>query len=286
MRNETAKDQDWTVVITPDKPLFKLPIAEMWDYRDLIVLSVRRDFLAVHRQTLMGPLWYFVQPLIGALVFQVIFGKILGVPTDRIPPFLFFLSGMVIWYYFSACLSKTSNTLVSNAGLFTKVYFPRLCIPVAQIISSLSQFLVQLTIFLLFYFFFLWRGAPIQFSYRIVIIPVLIIQTAMLGLGIGCGIAALTTRFRDLQMAVPPFLQLWMYMSCIIYPLSVVPPHLQNLLILNPLVPIVETFRFAMMGQGQIEIWQWLVSVAVTSLIALVGLVLFNRAEKTMADTI
>lgn len=278
--------QTWTAVVTPDKPLLSLPFRELWEYRDLILLSVHRDLVSIHRQTIMGPLWYFIQPLISTLVYQVIFGNIVGVPTDKIPPFLFFMSGIVIWYYFSTCFSRTSNVLTSNAGLFTKVYFPRLAVPISQVLSSIWQFLIQFGIFIGFYIFFLWKGAPIEFSYRVVILPFLVLQTALLGLGCGCWVAAVTTRFRDLQMAVPPFLQMWMYASCILFPLSMAPPSLQNILILNPMVPIVECFRFALMGQGQVEIWQWLVSVLVTLLILAVGLISFNRAEKTMADTI
>ncbi len=281
-----SEQQTWTAVITSRKPLFDIPFGELWRYRDLIVLYVHRDLISIHKQTILGPLWYFIQPLLSTVVYQIIFGKIIGVPTDRIPPFLFFMSGIVIWHYFSACLSKSSSTLTGNSGLFTKVYFPRLAIPIAQIISSLWQFLIQLAIFFGFYVYFLWNGAPIHFSYRIIIVPVLIFQTALLGLGVGCFIAAMTTRFRDLQLAVAPLIQMWMYGSCIIFPLSAAPPELQNILILNPIVPIVESFRFAVMGQGQIEIWQWLVSLVVTLLALAVGLIMFNRAEKTMADTI
>ena len=214
------------------------------------------------------------------------FGNIAHISTNKIPPFLFFMSGIVIWYYFSACLSKTSTVFTANTNLFTKVYFPRLALPIAQLISNCWQFLIQLLIFLGFYLFFLWKGAPIHFSYRVIIIPFLILQTALLGLGFGCWIAAVTTRFRDLQMAIPPLIQLWMYASCIFYPLSSAPPNLQNILIFNPIVAIVESFRFAMMGQGQIEIWQWLISLGVTIIVLFIGLVEFGRAEKTMADTI
>lgn len=286
MQKTSASEQTWSAIVTPDKPLFRLPFREIWEYRDLILLSVHRDLVAIHRQTIMGPLWYFIQPLISTLVYQVIFGNIVGVPTDKIPPFLFFMSGIVIWYYFSTCFSRTSTVLTSNSGLFTKVYFPRLAIPISQVLSSIWQFLIQFGIFIGFYIFFLWKGAPIEFSYRVVILPFLVLQTALLGLGCGCWVAAVTTRFRDLQMAVPPFLQMWMYGSCILFPLSMASPTIQNILILNPMVPIVESFRFAMMGQGQVEIWQWLVSVVVTLLILVIGLISFNRAEKTMADTI
>lgn len=286
MKNTTSSPQQWSTVISSKKPLIDINLCEIWRYRDLILLSVHRDLVAMHKQTIMGPLWYFVQPLISTVVYQVIFGGILKISTNQIPPFLFFMSGIVIWYYFSSCLSRTAASFSANANLYTKVYFPRLTIPIAQIISNGWQVIIQLMIFLGFYLFFLWRGAPIHFSYRVIIIPVLLVQTALLGLGFGCWVAALTTRFRDLQLAVPPFIQLWMYASCIFFPLSTAPKNLQNILIFNPIVPIVESFRFAMMGQGKIEIWQWLVSVAVTLVVLIIGLIEFGRAEKTMADTI
>jgi lipopolysaccharide transport system permease protein len=196
------------------------------------------------------------------------------------------MSGIVIWYYFSACVSKASNPFSANSALFTKVYFPRLAIPIAQCISNIWQFLIQLLIFLGFYIYFLTKRAPIHASYRIIIIPFLIFQTALLGLGIGILISALSTRFRDLQVAVAPMLQLWMYASCIFYPRSMVPDYLQWLMTLNPIVPIIESFRFALMGQGQVEIYQWLTSLAITIAIFLLGVMEFGRSEKTFADTI
>lgn len=282
----TNTSQEWTAVITAKRKFFDIPLGQIWKYRDLIALSIRRDIIAMHKQTVLGPLWYFIQPLVSTVVYQIVFGNIARISTNQIPPFLFFMSGVVIWYYFSACLSKTSTVFSVNANLFTKVYFPRLTMPIALMISSGWQFLIQLLIFFGFYCYFLWKGAPIHFSYRIVILPVLIAQTALLGLGFGCWIAALTTRFRDLQMAVPSLIQLWMYASCIFYPLSSVPPMLRSILIFNPVVPIVESFRFAMMGQGTVEIWQWLVSLAVTLVVLVIGVTEFGRAEKTMADTI
>ena len=285
--NEAQADSSaWVSEVTPKKPLLHLPLLEIWRYRDLIALTIWRDFVSLHKQTVFGPFWYFVQPLISTVVYQVVFGSIARLPTNSIPPFLFYMSGIVIWYYFSACVSKTSNTFSANSALFTKVYFPRLAIPIAQCISNIWQFLIQLLIFLGFYVYFLTKGAPIHPSYRIIIIPFLIFQTALLGLGIGILISALSTRFRDLQVAVAPMLQLWMYASCIFYPRSMVPDYLQWLMTLNPIVPIIESFRFALMGQGQVEIYQWLTSLAITIAIFLLGVMEFGRSEKTFADTI
>ena len=282
----TSSGAGWVSVITPKKPLLHLPLREIWRYRDLITLMVWRDFISLHKQTVFGPLWYFVQPLVSTVVFQVVFGKIARIPTNNIPPFLFYMSGIVIWYYFSACLSRTANTLAANSALFTKVYFPRLTIPIADCISNIWQFLIQLSIFLGFYLFFLAKGAPIHPSYRIIIIPFLVLQTALLGLGVGLIISALSTRFRDLQVGVAPLIQLWMYASCIFYPRSMVPDYLQWLMTLNPVVPIIEGFRFSLMGQGQVEIWQWLSSLSITIFLLIAGLIEYGRAEKTFADTI
>jgi len=283
---KSADSAPWTSVLTPKKPLLHIPIRELWHYRDLIVLLVRRDLVTLNKQTVLGPLWFFIQPVISGVVFTIIFGRIARIPTDEIPPFLFFLSGTTMWYYFSSVLTRNATTFTSNAPLFTKVYFPRLAVPVAQSISSVWNFLIQFMIFLAFYFYFLWMGAPIQFSYRIIILPALILQTALLGIGVGCLISALTTRFRDFQLAVAPGIQLWMYGSCIFYPRSMVPDQLQWLMTLNPVVPIIEAFRFAMMGQGKVEISQWLASVAITLFFLVLGLAAFGRAEKTFADTI
>ena len=284
--NPTAKPQEWTAVITPDKPLFHIPFREIWQYRDLLFLFVRRDIVTMHKQTILGPLWFFIQPIISSVVFTVIFGRIAQIPTNQIPPFLFFLSGVTIWYYFSNVFSRTSNTFSANAGLITKVYFPRLILPLTQAAVAMWHFVIQFIIFLGFYFYFMYQGAPIHPSYRVIIVPFLILQAGLLGMGTGCLISALTTRFRDLQMAVAPGIQLWMYASCIFFPRSIVPDNLQWLMTLNPVVPIVEAFRFAMMGQGEVEIWQWLASLLITGIIFVVGIIEFGRSEKTMADTI
>ena len=281
-----AADQRWTAVVTPRKPLFDIPVRELWKYRDLVYQFVRRDLVTQHKQTVLGPVWFFVQPIISSVVMTIVFGKIANLPTNETPKFLFYLSGVTIWYYFSAVLSKTSNTFSGNAHLFTKIYFPRLSVPIAQSFVAMWHFCIQFLIFLGFYFYFLFAGYPIEASYRVIIIPFLILQAGMLGMGCGCLISALTTRFKDLQLAVAPGIQLWMYASCIFFPRSMVPPAYQWVMVLNPVVAIVEAFRFAMMGKGEVEIWQWLVSVAITLGIFFFGIVEFGRAEKNFADTI
>ncbi|MFA7345324.1 MAG: ABC transporter permease [Terrimicrobiaceae bacterium] len=281
-----AANQQWTAVVTQKKPLFDVPFREIWKYRDLIYQFVRRDLVTQHKQTVLGPVWFFVQPIISSVVMTVVFGKIANLPTNETPKFLFYLSGVTIWYYFSAVLSKTSNTFSGNAHLFTKIYFPRLSVPIAQSFVAMWHFCIQFLIFLGFYLYFLIAGYPIEASYRVVIIPFLILQAGLLGMGCGCLISAFTTRFKDLQMAVAPGIQLWMYASCIFFPRSMVPPGYQWVMLLNPVVSIVEAFRFAMMGKGEVEIWQWLVSVGITLVIFFLGIIEFGRAEKNFADTI
>ena len=284
--SSTPTAGDWSVIINSEKPFFHLPFQELWKCRDLMYLMIYRDFVTMHKQTVMGFLWYVIPPVLQTVVYNIVFGKIAGISTNQIPPMLFFMSGIVLWTYFSSCLSRTCSTFTANAPLFRKAYFPRLVLPLAACVSGLWQSLVQLVIFAGFYLYFLFMGAPIHFSYRIIIVPFLIFQIAVLGLGAGCWISALTTRFRDLQLAVAPVIQLWMYASCIFYPRSSVPENLQWVMTINPIVPIIEAFRFSVMGQGQVEISQWLCSLVITLIVLVVGLMEFGRAELTMADTI
>lgn len=286
MSAPTQTEQTWTAVVTPRKPLFNIPIGELWKYRDLIYQFVRRDLVTQHKQTVLGPIWFFVQPIISSVVMTIVFGKIANLPTNDIPRFLFYLSGVTIWYYFSQVLSRSSNVFSTNSHLFTKIYFPRLTVPFANSIVAIWHFIIQFLIFLGFYFYFLFAGYPIEASYRVIIIPFLVLQAAMLGMGCGLLVSALTTRFKDLQHSVAPAIQLWMYASCIFFPRSMVPDSLQWLMVINPVVSIVEAFRFAMMGRGDIEIWQWLVSVGITVIIFFLGIIEFGRAEKNFADTI
>jgi lipopolysaccharide transport system permease protein len=278
--------QQWTQVITPEKPLFHIPLREIWQYRELLWMFIRRDLVAIQKQTVLGPLWFFIQPIVSALIFTVVFGFIMRVPTGNIPFFLFFYSGITLWYFISEVFTRTSQTFVGNSGVITKVYFPRLILPLSQVAVGLFTFVIQFLIFLGFYLFYWLSGAPIEPSYRVIIIPFLVLQAGMLGMGLGCLVSALTTRFRDLQMAVPPWLQLWMYASCIMFPRSIVPEQLQWAMTVNPLPAIVEAFRFSILGQGDVEIYQWLISLGLTVVIFIVGIIEFGRAEKTFADTV
>jgi lipopolysaccharide transport system permease protein len=285
---ETPADlasRQWTV-LTPRKPLLDLRLAEVWKYRDLIGLFVRRDFVATYKQTVLGPIWFLLQPLFTTIVFTVIFGKIAKLPTDGIPDFLFFFSGVVVWNYFADCITKTATTFSANSGVFGKVYFPRMTVPIASVISNLITFAIQFALFMVIVGFFIMRGNAVHPSWKMVVLPVLILQMAMLGIGVGCLVSALTTRYKDLNMAVGFGVQLWMYGSGVIIPRSEVPANLQWLMTINPMVPVVESFRFVFLGAGTVEIPQLAAGAILSIGIFLWGVVVFNRVERTFTDTI
>ena len=276
----------WTTVITPHGSVFHIPWRELWEYRDLIYRFVHRDFVSRYKQTVFGSLWYVLQPLFTSLMFTLVFNKIAKISTGDIPPMLFFLAGTVCWSYFQSCVTQTASTFSANAGIFDKVYFPRLAVPISQLISNLIGLGMQMFLFLIFYIYYLWQGAGIEMGWRIIVLPVLILQMAALGLGVGCLVSGLTTRFRDLQIMLGFFMQLWMYASCVAYPLSSVPENLRWLFALNPMVFIIEGFRFAFMGQGTVYLWQICASMVVSIVVVFFGLALFNKMERTCVDMI
>src|SRR5512141_2218325 len=236
------------MVIEPQRSLFDLRLGELWRYRDLVMLFVRRDFVSVYKQTILGPLWYLIQPLLTTLTFTVIFGNIASLPTDGLPQFLFYMSGTVVWSYFAACLTKTSETFVNNANLFGKIYFPRLAVPVSILISNLIAFAIQFTFFLAFMLYFALTGAAIHPNWWILFSPILLLLMAGLGLGLGIIISSLTTKYRDLRFLVQFGVTLLMYATPVIYPASTIPARFQFLIRANPMTPIVETFRYAFLG--------------------------------------
>ena len=283
---QTVPPSHWNTVITPRGSVFHLPWRELWEYRDLIYRFVHRDFVSRYKQTIFGSLWYVLQPLFTSLMFTLVFNKIAKISTGDIPPILFFLAGTVCWSYFQSCVTQTASTFSSNAGIFDKVYFPRLAVPISQLISNLIGLAMQMVLFLIFYVYYLWQGAGIEMGWRIIVLPVLILQMAALGLGVGCLVSGLTTRFRDLQIMLGFFMQLWMYASCVAYPLGSVPENLRWLFALNPMVFIIEAFRFAFMGQGTVYLWQICVSMVVSIIVVFFGLALFNKMERTCVDMI
>jgi len=287
MKRETTDiGQHWDLIIKPKTGWFDIHLGELWTYRDLIGMFVKRDFVTLYKQTVLGPLWYFIQPLFTTIVFTIIFGKVAKIPTDKIPPFIFYMSGTVIWAYFSACLSKTSDTFNTNARIFGKVYFPRLTVPISSVIISLLQFSIQFLLFLAFYFYFKNKGAPIHSGIWILALPILLIQMALLGLGIGILVSSLTTKYKDLRIVMGFITQLWMYGTPIVYPLSLVPDWLRPWYVLNPMVAVVESFRYAFLGSATIQ-WSYVgVSWLVTIFMLFLGIVMFNRIEKTFMDTV
>jgi lipopolysaccharide transport system permease protein len=283
MRDE---NEGWTTVIGPISGWFDFSLKELWRYRDLIALFVRRDFIAVYKQTILGPLWFLLQPLFTTIVFTVVFGRIAKIPTDGLPQMLFYMAGIILWNYFSSCLTTTSNTFITNAGIFGKVYFPRLTVPVSVITVNLMTFFIQFFLFLGFLSYFYIRGASIHPSAWILLTPFLLIQMGVLGLGIGILVSSLTTRYRDLTFVVGFGTQLWMYATPIVYPMSQIPERWQWLYALNPMSSVIETFRYAFLGSGSLNLQHLAVSVGMTGFIFCAGLVLFSRIEKTFMDTV
>jgi lipopolysaccharide transport system permease protein len=275
------------LVIQPQRSLLDLRLGELWRYRDLVMLFVRRDFVSVYKQTILGPLWYLIQPLLTTITFTIIFGNIASLPTDGLPQFLFYMSGTVIWSYFAACLTKTSETFVQNANLFGKVYFPRLAVPVSILISNLITFLIQFAMFILFTLYFVLRGTSIQPNWVwVALSPILIIMMAGLGLGFGIIISSLTTKYRDLRFLVQFGVQLLMYATPVIYPVSSIPARFQWIILANPMTPIIEAFRYAFLGAGETNINYLLYSFGFMVVVVIIGSVIFNRVEQTFMDTV
>ncbi len=287
LHDNTNKNEGWTEVIEPKRSLLDVNLKELWRYRDLIMLFVRRDFVSVYKQTVLGPLWLFIQPLFTTITFYFVFSKIAKIPTDNVDPILFYLSGITLWNYFSDCFSKTSNTFVANAGIFGKVYFPRLATPISIVISSLIKLGIQVLLFAgiaLYRVYF--HGAQISINETILFLPILIILMAIMGLGLGIIFSALTTKYRDLSFLLTFGIQLLMYATPIIYPLSYTSGKLNKILSYNPLTPIIENFRYAFFGIGQLDI-QGLIYTSVFSITVLIlGVIIFNRVEKNFMDTV
>ena len=276
----------WDQIIKPKRKWFDLRLNELWQYRDLIMLFVRRDFVSIYKQTILGPLWYIIQPLLTTIVFTIIFGRVARLPTDDLPPFLFYMSGTVIWSYFAACITKTSGTFISNANLFGKVYFPRLSVPIAIIISNLVAFAIQFAMFLGFLVFFIITGTDVNPNFYVLLTPVLLIIEAGLGLGFGIIVSSMTTRYRDLRYLVGFGVSLWMYATPVIYPVSAIPEQYQFIIQANPMTPIVEAFRYAYLGSGTVNFINLGYSFGFMVVVLIIGIVLFNRIEQTFIDTV
>lgn len=278
--------EEWTLVIRPRTGWFELHLADLWRYRDLVMMFVRRDFVSLYKQTILGPLWFIIQPLLTTITFTVIFGNVAQLSTDGLPKILFYLSGVTAWNYFSDCLLKTSETFSGNSHLFGKVYFPRLAVPVSVVISNFIKFGIQLGLFLAFYVYFLANGAAVRPTWAMLLVVPLVILMAGLGLGSGIIVSSLTTRYRDLRFVVQFGTQLLMYSTPVIIPLSKLPEEYRWIMLINPMTPVIETFRYAFLGTGTFSWTHLAISAVATFAILTAGIVLFNRVEKSFMDTV
>jgi lipopolysaccharide transport system permease protein len=276
----------WDLVIKPESSIFDLNIKELWHYRDLLLLLVRRDFVSFYKQTILGPLWFFIQPLLTTLMYILIFRNIAKLSTDGLPPVLFYLSGVTCWSYFSESLTKTSDTFIVNAGIFGKVYFPRLIMPLSIVISNLIRFAIQFLLFLGVWLFFLITTNKIHPNAYMLLLPLLLALMAGQGLALGIIFSSLTTKYRDLRFLLVFGIQLMMFATPVIYPLSAMKPAYQWVIKLNPVTAIIESFRYGFMGAGSFDWMQIGYSSLVTFLLLVVGILIFNKVERTFMDTV
>ena len=281
--------KDLHEIITPKKHLFDVNLKEIWNYKDLLLLFVRRDFVAVYKQTILGPLWFFIQPIFTTLIFTVVFGRLASIPTDGLPPVLFYMIGITCWNYFAECLIKTSNTFILNSNIFGKVYFPRLVLPISIVISNILKLGIQFLLFISFLIYYYIQGADIQPNIFILLLPFLLLLMAGLGLGFGIFISSLTTKYRDFQFLIAFGVQLFMYATPIVYPLSLAKEKLGSyswVAVANPMTSIIEAMKYAFLGHGELN-WYYL-AYSTLFMIALlfIGVVTFNKVEQTFMDTV
>ena len=277
----------WDLVIRPRTAWFDLHLADLWRYRDFTAMFVWRDYVAQYKQTILGPLWHLLQPLLTTIIFTIIFGKMAKLPTDDLPPLLFYMGGVTCWSYFADCVNRTSVTFINNAGIFGKVYFPRLSVPISIVISSMIKFAIQFALFLAFLIFYWAQGAGIHPNAAIALTPLLLLLMAGLSLSVGIVVSALTTRYRDLQQLVAFGVQLMMFATPVVYPLSMIGGgNFRWLILANPMTPIIETFRYSYLGRGVFDVGYLFYSAGITVAVLLIGIVLFNRVERTFMDTV
>jgi lipopolysaccharide transport system permease protein len=283
------KEEPWDMEIKPQNNLLDLHLSDVWRYRDLLLLLVRRDFVSFYKQTILGPLWFFIQPLFTTIIFTFVFGNLAGISTDGLPQPLFYLAGITAWNYFADCLTKTSTVFKDNANIFGKVYFPRLIMPLSIVVSNLVRFGVQMLLFIAMLVYYLIQGFDFGPNLYILLFPVVVALMACLGLGLGMIISAMTTKYRDLAFLVTFGVQLLMYATTVIYPLSTAIekyPKYSWLIEYNPMTPIIETFRYGFLGNGSFS-WESLGYCAgFTLLITFIGIIIFNKVEKNFVDTV
>ena len=284
----TEIEQGWTTEIRPKDSLLSVDFKEIWRYRDLMMLFVKRNIITQYKQTVLGPLWFLIQPLMTTIMYMVVFGGIAKISTDGLPQPLFYLAGISFWQYFADCLSKTSNTFVSNAGIFGKVYFPRLVTPLSDVISNLVRFGIQFGLFLLVYAYYIFfTDVQIHTNWYVLMLPILVMMLAGLALGFGILFSSITTKYRDLQLLLSFFVSLWMYATPVIYPLSTITnPTLRLVMQLNPLTGIVEFFKYGMLGVGVHDWWMLGYSFGFMVVLLAIGIVVFNKVQKSFMDTV
>lgn len=278
-------NSDWTTIIQPSRSIFSLNLKELLSYRDLLWLFVKRDIVTVYKQTMLGPLWFFIQPLLTTVMFSFVFGKLANISTEGAPHFAFYLVGITVWNYFAVCLTKTSNTFIANQGIFGKVYFPRIIVPVSQVVSNLIKFFIQFILFLAFLFYY-WFNGLVSPNLYVVLLPLVILIMATLSLGIGMIFSSLTTKYRDLTFLLGFGIQLWMYGSPVIYSISSVPTSYKSFLQLNPITSLIENMRYAFLGIGSPDLTGILYSFIFSIVVFSLGFLIFNKVEKNFMDIV
>ena len=284
------KEEKWDLTITPRDKLLAVDWAEIWRYRDMFLLFVARNFRTAYKQTILGPLWFVITPVLSVIVYVTVFGGIANIPTDGVPPILFYLLGISVWGYFASCLNATSNSFVSNADIFGKVYFPRIIMPLVAVTTNLLAFAIQLAIFAAFYIYYAFFDGGtyvLTVHWQIVLFPVLVLILALMAVGFGMIFSSMTTKYRDLQIMLAKIISLWVYITPVIYPLSFVTNEKLHLAMsLNPVTPVMEAIKYSLLGQGQFS-WLWLgYSVVFTVVLLVFGLMLFNKVQKSFMDTV
>jgi lipopolysaccharide transport system permease protein len=281
-----SKTKNWDIIIEPKKNLLDLRLKQILEYWDLLILLVKKDIVIVYKQTILGPLWFFVQPIMTTLIYTFVFGNIAKISTDGIPTPLFYMTGIIIWNYFSECFLKTSDTFSANAGVFGKVYYPRLINPLSVVLSNGIKFLIQFILFLFLFFYYYFNSNIIHPQFELILFPVFLIIMAFLGLGMGLIFSALTTKYKDLKFLLQFGVQLLMYASPIIYPLSTITGSLKFIVQLNPITHVIEGCKFAFLGQGSFSLIGLLYSIIFTMILLFIGMIIFNKTERTFMDTV
>jgi len=279
-------DEDWDLTIEGSSSLFDLKFRDLWSYRDLLILLVKRDFVSFYKQTILGPLWFFLQPVFTTIIYTFIFGSLAHISTDGLPQPLFYLAGITAWNYFADCLTKTSTVFKDNANILGKVYFPRLILPLSIVTSNLVRFGVQMLLFLVMMGYYYWQGAASNPSLALLMFPVLVLMMALLGLGLGLIVTAMTNKYRDLAFLVTFGVQLLMYTTTVVYPLSAAPERFKHIIELNPMTGIIEAFRYSFLGKGEFSVLSVGYSALITLIVLFLGIVIFNKTEKSFVDNV